>query len=116
MKTILRTIFILAFTTLVGCRSRVVEVKLVNTSQKPLSIIVVDYPGATFGVNKLDPGATYQYAIKPLSTGTVNIQFTDADGHNHSYTGPTLYRNDEGLLTVQLTQGSASAQSNFSHR
>ena len=116
MKTCMRTLLLVAFTVLVGCRSRVVNVKLINTSQKPLSIIVVDYPTATFGVDKLEPGATYQYAIKPLGTGTLNIQFTDADGHNHAYTGPALHKNDEGSLTVQLTQNSASAQSNVSQQ
>lgn len=116
MKTGIRSLLMIAFTLLAGCRSPVVNVKLINTSQKPLSIIVVDYPTATFGVNKLDPGATYQYPVKLLGTGPLNIQFTDADGHTHTYTGPTLYKNDEGLLTVQLTQNSASAQSNFSHR
>jgi hypothetical protein len=116
MKTVLRTILVFIFVTLVGCRSRVVEVKLINTSPKPLSIIVVDYPGATFGVDKLDPGATYRYAIKPLSTGAVNIQFTDADGLNHTYAGPTLHKDDEGSITVQLTQQAASAQSSVSQR
>lgn len=114
MKTSTRTLLFIVLTAFVGCRSRVVNVKLINTSQKPLSIIVVDYPGATFGVNTLAPGATYQYAVKPLSSGPVNIQFTDADGHNHTYTGPALRKNDEGSLTVQLTQSAASAQSNVS--
>jgi hypothetical protein len=116
MKPALHTILIFTFLALVDCRSRVVQVKLINTSQKPLSIIVVDYPTATFGVDKLEPGATYEYAIKPLGTGPVNIQFTDADGHNHTYTGPALHKNDEGSLIVQLTQQSASVQSDFSHR
>lgn len=116
MKTCMRIFLFVALTLCVGCRSRVVNVKLINTSQKPLSIIVVDYPTATFGVDKLEPGATYQYPIKLLGTGPLNIQFTDADGHNHTYTGPALHKNDEGSVTVQLTQNSASAQSNVSQR
>ena len=116
MKTGIRILLFVALIVLVGCRSRVVQVKLINTSPKPLSIIVVVYPTATFGVDKLEPGTTYQYPIKLLGTGPLNIQFTDADGHNHTYTGPTLHKNDEGSLTVQLTQNSASAQSNVSQR
>lgn len=116
MKAATCTILLIALTVLVGCRSRVVNVKLINTSQKPLSIIVVDYPTATFGVDKLEPGATYQYPIKLLGTGPLNIQFTDADGHIHTYTGPSLHKNDEGSVTVQLTQNSASAQSNVAQR
>ncbi|HKT50738.1 MAG TPA: hypothetical protein VJV96_10590 [Candidatus Angelobacter sp.] len=114
MKAATRTLLFVTLTVLVGCRSRVVNIKLINTSQKPLSIIVVDYPTATFGVDKLESGATYQYAIKPLGTGPLNVQFTDADGHNHTYTGPALHKNDEGSVTVQLTQNAASAQSSVS--
>jgi len=116
MKTGMRILLFVALIVLVGCRSRVVQVKLINTSPKPISIIVVDYPTATFGVDKLEPGTTYQYPIKLLGTGPLNIQFTDADGHNHTYTGPALHKNDEGSVTVQLTQNSASAQSNLSQR
>jgi hypothetical protein len=116
MKTILRTIFIIAFIALAGCRSRVVEVKLINTSQKPLSIIVVDYPGATFGVDKLDPGATYHYAIKPQSSGPLKIQFTDADGNNRTYEYPGLHKDDEGAITVSLDQKAATAVVKISGR
>src|SRR5262245_37446724 len=38
-----------------GCRSRVIKVSLTNTSEQPLSAIIVDYPNATFGVNTLAP-------------------------------------------------------------
>lgn len=105
----------LALAAIAGCRSRVVEVKLINTSGQPLSVIIVDYPTATFGVNKLDPGATYEYPIKVLGTGELKVQFTDASGHNHSFTGPSLEKNDDGTVTVKLTQESATATSNVSH-
>lgn len=93
-----------------GCRSRVVQITLINTSQQPLSTIIVDYPGATFGVNQLDPGKTYRYPIKPLDTGPLKVQFADAAGHNHTYSGPTLHKNDEGAITVKLTQDAATAE------
>ncbi|HEX5432788.1 MAG TPA: hypothetical protein VFY05_01010 [Candidatus Angelobacter sp.] len=107
---------VLAFGVLAGCRSRVVEVKLVNASPQPLSTIIVDYPSATFGVDKLNPGVAYQYPIKPLATGSVKVQFTDAHGHNHTFTGPALHKNDEGALTVTLTQDSATTSSDYSQR
>lgn len=93
-----------------GCRSRVVQVTLVNASNRPLSTIVVDYPRATFGVNQLDPGKTFHYPIKPQDTGPLKIQFADADGHDHTYTGPVVHKNDEGAITVNLTQVSGTAE------
>lgn len=92
-----------------GCRSRVIQVTLINTSAQPLSSIVVDYPGATFGKNTLAPGDTYHYVIKPVETGALKVQFTDAQGANHSFTGPTLQKDQEGSIEVKLSQDSGSA-------
>jgi len=108
---LLSTVVILA-----GCRSRVIEVTLINASPQPLSIIVVDYPGATFGVNQLAANATYRYAVKPQYAGSLKIQFSDAQGRNHTYAGPALHKNDEGSITVHLTQDAATAESNLSRR
>jgi hypothetical protein len=92
----------------VGCRSRVIQVTLINTSTQPVSNIIVDYPGATFGKNTLAPGDTYHYVIKPLETGALKIQFTNAHGANHSFTGPTLQKDQEGSIEIKLNQDSAS--------
>lgn len=116
MKLLRFAVPLLALAAVTACRSRVVQVKLVNTSSQPLSVIIVDYPTATFGVNKLDPGATYEYPIKVLGTGSLKIQFADANGHTHTYTGPSVQKNDEGTVTVKLTQESATATSDVSQR
>jgi len=90
-----------------GCGSHVVQVTLTNTSTQPIKTIVVDYPGATFGVNLLEPGKSFPYKIKPLDTGPLKIQFTDAQGAIHSYTGTVLHKNDDGSIDVKLTQQTA---------
>lgn len=93
-----------------ACHSRVVQVKLTNTSSQPISVIVVDYPGATFGVNRLDPGKSYSYPVKPQETGQLKIQFTDANGKIHNAIGPAMHKNDEGAIGVKLNQESATFQ------
>jgi hypothetical protein len=93
----------------VGCRSHVIQVTLINTSTQPVSNIIVDYPGATFGKNTLAPGDAYHYVIKPLETGALKIQFTNAQGVNHSFSGPTLQKDQEGSIEIKLNQESASA-------
>lgn len=90
-----------------GCGSHVVQITLTNASQQPVRTIVVDYPGATFGVNVLEPGKSFQYKIKPLETGPLKIQFTDAQGAIHSYSGTVLKKNDAGEIDVKLTQETA---------
>jgi hypothetical protein len=90
-----------------GCRSHVVKVNLINVSQQPVTTIVIDYPGATFGKNQLDPGKTFIYPVKPVETGPLKIQFADANGKMHTTLGPELHKNDEGLLEIRFDQEKA---------
>jgi hypothetical protein len=90
-----------------GCRSHVIKVNLINVSNDVVKTIIVDYPTATFGKDKLSPGETFSYAIKPLETGMMKIQFSDAQGTIHSYLGTTVHLNDEGELDVNLSQNGA---------
>jgi hypothetical protein len=99
-----------------GCRSRVVKVNLINTSTDPVKTIIVDYPTATFGKDKLAPGETFSYAIKPLESGPLKVQFTDANGHGHTYIGPTLHPGGEGSIDVRLDQNGAVAAINVTDR
>jgi hypothetical protein len=91
-----------------GCRSHVINVRLVNDSSQPVSMIIVDYPGATFGVNSLAPGKSFDYRFKPSDTGALKIQFTDAQGAVHNVTGPTVVKNQEGRMEIRITQNSAT--------
>ena len=93
-----------------GCRSHVVKVNLINVSQRPVTTIVVDYPGATFGKNQLDPGKTFLYPVKPLETGPLKIQFADANGKTHTALGPELHKDDEGMVEVRFDQEKAVAK------
>lgn len=110
MRQLRLFLLLLLIATAAGCRSHVVRVELTNTSTQPLFTIVVDYPGATFGVDKLDPSKTYSYPIKPLETGSLKIQFVDASGKTHNFTGPVLEKNDEGSLAIQMGQDGAQAE------
>ena len=93
-----------------GCRSRVINVNLTNSSSRPVSSIIVDYPTATFGVNALDPGKSFHYVIKPLDNGALKIQFVDAAGKTHNVTGPMVKKGQEGTIEITITQDSASAE------
>jgi hypothetical protein len=112
-----RLIFALLFIALLaGCRAHMVTIKLVNTSAEPISTIIVDYPSATFGKDKLAPGETFSSKVKFIDTGTLKVQFIDAMGGNHTYSGPTLYRDAEGTIEIKLDQNNASAFPNLIRR
>ena len=93
-----------------GCRSHVVKVNLINVSQQPVTTIIIDYPGASFGKNQLDPGKTFIYPVKPVETGPLKIQFADANGKTHTTLGPELHKNDEGMVEVRFDQEKAVAK------
>jgi hypothetical protein len=93
-----------------GCRSHVIKVNVTNTSSQMISNIIIDYPGATFGISSLAPGKTFPYAIKPYETGFIKIQFTNAAGAIHTYTGTKVKKGDQGTIDVVLTQDSVTPQ------
>jgi hypothetical protein len=93
---------------LAGCRTRMVTFKLINTSAQPISTVIVDYPSATFGKDKLVPGETFSSPVKFTDDGPLKVQFTDANGGNHTYTGPVLHRNEGGLITISFQQTTAT--------
>lgn len=91
-----------------GCRSHVIKISVTNTSSQPISNIIFDYPGATFGISSLAPGKTFPYAIKPYESGMIRIQFTNAAGAIHTYTGTRVSKGNEGTIDVSLTQDSVT--------
>lgn len=103
-------ICIALFAFLTGCRAHMVKINLVNTSGAPLSTIIVDYPSATFGKDKLAPGETFSSPVKLTDDGPLKVQFTDANGGNHTYTGPMLHKSQEGSIDIKFDQNSAVAE------
>jgi len=94
-------------TALCGCRAHMITMTLVNTSTEPISTIIVDYPSATFGKDKLAPGETFSSKVKLTETGAVKVQFVDAKGANHHQEGPVVRRNEEGSVEIKLDQARA---------
>ena len=84
--------------------------KLINTSAQPISTIIVDYPSATFGKDKLNPGETFTSPVKLTDNGALKVQFTDANGGNHTFTGPVLHRNEGGSISISFGQTSATVE------
>jgi hypothetical protein len=93
---------------LAGCRSRMITVKLTNSSSQPLSTIIVDYPSATFGKDRLAPGETFVSQIRITDVGRVKVQFTDAKGSTHTHTGPEVRPEEMVSLFITLDQNTAT--------
>ena len=110
MRTARTTIVLLLLTALAGCRAHMLTIRLVNTSTEQLSTIIVDYPSATFGKDKLASNETFSSPVKITDRGPLKVQFTDAKGGIHTYTGLLLHANEEGSVEIKLDQNGAIAE------
>lgn len=106
---ILSTLLLLALT---ACRAHMLSIRLNNTSAESISTIIVDYPSATFGKDKLAPGETFSSPVKITDNGPLKVQFTDVKGGIHTYTGMKLHPNQEGSIEIRLDQSNVIVTSN----
>jgi hypothetical protein len=86
---------------LAGCRSRFIEVTIVNQGPA-VHVMEFDYPSASFGVNLLAPGARYQYRFKVQGPGPLSLQYEDGAGHTRTAHGPKVDLGDQGSLLVHI--------------
>lgn len=86
----------------VGCRAKLVEVRVVNSGTTDLHNVEVDYPSASFGMSSLAPGATYTYRIQLQDAGRMKVEFSDSKEQPHSGKGPYVKEGQQGTLTLTL--------------
>lgn len=85
-----------------GCQSPWVQCTIVNHEPTPVSLVEVNYPGGSFGVQTIAPGASFHYRFHSLSTDKLSLDFTDAARHTHTATGPELQQRQEGTLQIEI--------------
>ncbi|MHB1675223.1 MAG: hypothetical protein ACYCSP_13340 [Acidobacteriaceae bacterium] len=102
LRGFLRLFALASLVLVVGCRSKLVEVRVVNSGTTELHNIEVDYPSASFGVSDLAPGATYIYRIQLQDAGRMKVEFSDSKQQPHSGKGPYVAQGQQGTLTLTL--------------
>ena len=102
-----------ALAILTGCHSHYVSIDVRNLTNKPITLLEVDYPSASFGVDTLAAGTTYHYRFKILGDGPTKVLWTDAAQQQHTVAGPSLSEGQEGTLTADITATTASWKSNL---
>ena len=93
---------------LTGCHAHYVAMDVHNATGKPITLLEVDYPSASFGADALAAGADYNYRFKILGDGPTKILWTDAAQHEHTVPGPSLTEGQEGTLTATITPTTAT--------
>ena len=102
LRGFLRLLALASLVLAVGCRSKLVEVRVVNSGTTELHNIEVDYPSASFGISDLAPGATYIYRIQLQDAGRMKVEFSDSKQQPHSGKGPYAKEGQQGTLTLTL--------------
>jgi hypothetical protein len=92
---------LLAILTVAGCRSRFVEVTIVNRGPD-VHVMEFDYPSASFGANLLATGSKFNYRFKIQGSGPLSLQYEDGSGHTHTSAGPRVELGDQGSLLVNI--------------
>jgi hypothetical protein len=90
-----------------GCKSAYVEADVVNETGAAVTLVEVDYPSASFGVEQLAAGGVYHYRFKVLGSGPTTVTWTDAHRTQHTAKGPELHEGQAGVLRVELERDAA---------
>jgi hypothetical protein len=88
-----------------GCHSSHVEITVENRTGAGIHLLEVDYPSASFGADRLAPGAEFQCRIQIRGTGPLKVAYTAAGGLQETISGPTLTEDQQGRLGIVLLPG-----------
>ena len=102
----MRSIPALALATLIattGCHSHYVAATVSNRASRPIELLEVDYPSASFGSENLAPGADFHYRFKVLGSGSMKLLYTDSAHQDHKSDGTFVKEGAEGPLVITIT-------------
>ena len=109
MKTSLRILLaagvFLGFLAVAGCHSYHVDTTVENRTGKPVKLLEVDYPSASFGTGLLDSGAVFPYRMQFRSSGPIKVTYTTDDDLIVTIEGPHVAEMQEGKLEIVLLPG-----------
>jgi hypothetical protein len=88
-----------------GCKSAWVQATVVNDEDTAVSLVEVDYPGGSFGVQNIAPHSSFRYRFHILTDDRVEVGFTDATGHAQEVKGPEMEQGEEGTLRIDIQAG-----------
>jgi len=121
-RRLLVLLFVCAVRTVCGCHSYRVDAVVENRTGAAIELLEVDYPSASFGVDKLASSADYRYGFQVRGSGPIKVQYTEsvqpsASQRMRQISGPTVFERQEGRLEiVLLPDGKAEFHAELSPR
>jgi len=92
-----------------GCRSYHIDATIENRTGGPVQLLEVDYPSASFGEDRLEPGAAFHYQFQVRGSGPLTLQYTDPSGHEAHISGPALAERQHGQMQIVLLPGTKAS-------
>src|SRR5277367_607880 len=105
-----------SLTAATGCHSAYVEATVSNHTYKPIELLEVDYPSASFGTQNLAPGADFHYRFKVLGSGPMKLLYTDSAHQDHKSDGPFLKEDTEAPLAIVIADTGVTWQPAFTSK
>ena len=85
-----------------GCHSYHIETTVENHTGGTITLVEIDYPSASFGIDTLAPDGSVHHRIQIRDSGPLNVQYTGRHGRQVQVQGPTLAEKHEGSLEIVL--------------
>ena len=85
-----------------ACHSYHIDSTIVNRTGADVQLLEVDYPSASFGVDRLAAGAIFHYRFQVSGSGPLKITYTGANEKQVHIAGPTLVERQQGQLEIVL--------------
>jgi hypothetical protein len=85
-----------------GCHSYHIDATVENRTGGTITLLEVDYPTASFGVDTLAADAVVHHRIQTRDSAPISVQYTAAHGRQVLVKGPTLYEEQEGSIQIVL--------------
>ncbi len=85
-----------------ACHSYHIDTTIENRTGADIQLLEVDYPSASFGVDRIASGTVYHYRFQVNGSGPLKITYTGADGKQVQISGPTLVERQQGQLKIVL--------------
>jgi len=90
---------------LTACHSYHIDATIENRTGTDIQLLEVDYPSASFGVDRIAAGADYHYRFQIRGSGPLTLSYTTRDERQVHITGPNLFEQQEGQLQIILLPG-----------
>lgn len=106
-KYLLGAVYGVALLGVAGCHSYHVEATVENRTGQELKLVEVSYPSATFGADKMEPGAVLHYRMQFIGSGQMKVHYWTGTGQLQETVipGPELHEQQEGRIGIVLEPG-----------